>query len=99
MEFNPNCRTYGADTINPMEELAVDSLSITSAMNTSLSNFARRAVLAVAILVAAAASSAIVAGCEREGPAERAGKDVDRAARKTGDALKDAGNEIKKTTR
>jgi hypothetical protein len=83
----------------PTEEATVDSLSITSAMNSSLTSFARRALLISAIVLAAAASSAIVAGCEREGPAERAGKDIDRAAKDAGKAVEDAGKRIQEKTK
>lgn len=34
----------------------------------------------------------LVNGCQREGPAERAGKSVDRAADRTGDSLERAGD-------
>ncbi|MEX2480319.1 MAG: hypothetical protein WD928_05595 [Gammaproteobacteria bacterium] len=37
-------------------------------------------------------------GCEREGPAERAGKEVDRAASDVGQALEEAGDDIKDAT-
>jgi hypothetical protein len=33
--------------------------------------------------------------CEREGPAERAGKQVDEAIGDAGDAVKDAGDKVK----
>jgi predicted small lipoprotein YifL len=35
-----------------------------------------------------------LAGCEAEGPAERAGKTIDNAAEKAGDAVEDAGDKI-----
>jgi hypothetical protein len=31
-----------------------------------------------------------VSGCKKEGPLEKAGKEIDRAAEKTGDKIKDA---------
>lgn len=34
-------------------------------------------------------------GCQREGPAERAGKSVDRAADRAGDSLEHAGDNAK----
>jgi hypothetical protein len=37
-----------------------------------------------------------IAGCEREGPAERAGKNVDQAAKQAGDNLEQAGKEIER---
>lgn len=33
--------------------------------------------------------------CEKEGPAERAGKQVDKAVDGAGDAVKDAGDKVK----
>ena len=32
--------------------------------------------------------------CEKEGPAERAGKKIDNAAEKAGDAIEDAGDKV-----
>ena len=60
-------------------------------------------------LVACVAAVALVA-CQQEGPAERAGKKVDKAvekagdkvdkaAEKVGDALKEAGDKVKSTTK
>lgn len=46
---------------------------------------------AVALLVLAAA-----AGCQREGAAQRAGKQADRAAAKAGDRIEDAGDRLRK---
>ena len=40
------------------------------------------------------ATAIAVAGCDEEGPAERAGKKVDNAAEKAGDAIDDAGDKI-----
>lgn len=37
------------------------------------------------------ALSLLAAGCEREGPAERAGERIDRGAEKAGDSLERAG--------
>jgi len=36
-----------------------------------------------------------LAACEKEGPAERAGKQVDKAVDGAGDAVKDAGDSMK----
>lgn len=49
------------------------------------------------VLVAAAALAAAftLAACEHEGPAERAGKKIDKAAEDAGDAVKDAGDKVK----
>lgn len=40
-----------------------------------------------------------LSGCEREGPVERAGKQVDKAAESVGDSLKDAGRKIEDAAR
>lgn len=37
---------------------------------------------------------AVAAGCENEGPAEKAGKKIDRAVEDAGDAIEDAGDKI-----
>lgn len=50
-------------------------------MKSSCRNFAVPIALALALL----------AGCEREGPAERAGESIDRGAEKAGDSLERAG--------
>jgi hypothetical protein len=34
-------------------------------------------------------------GCRKEGPAEKAGKQIDKAVEKTGDKLEEAGNKVK----
>jgi hypothetical protein len=47
--------------------------------------FAAASVLAAALILVA---------CEREGPAERAGKKIDNATKQTGEAVKDAGKKI-----
>ena len=36
-------------------------------------------------------------GCEKQGPAERAGESIDNAAEKTGDQIENAGDAIKDT--
>lgn len=38
---------------------------------------------------------ALLAGCEKEGPAERTGEAIDDAARKTGEQIEEAGEKIK----
>ena len=40
--------------------------------------------------------TAVVAGCNEEGPAERAGKEMDRSAEKAGRELEKAGRELEK---
>jgi hypothetical protein len=47
------------------------------------------AVLALGLLIAG------VTGCKKEGPMERAGKEMDKAAEKTGDKIEQAGDKIK----
>jgi hypothetical protein len=46
-------------------------------------------VLAAAMLIAG------LAGCQKEGPAESAGKKVDRAIDKTGQAIENAGDKVR----
>ena len=43
------------------------------------------------LLVPAAFAMSVAAGCDREGPAERAGESIDRGVEKTGDSLEQAG--------
>ena len=50
-----------------------------------------KAVLAVAV---AGSLLALCAACHREGPAEKAGKDLDKAMEKTGDTMKRAGESV-----
>lgn len=50
----------------------------------------RRVVLA--FVIALFSLGGALSGCEREGPAERAGKSVDRAADRAGDTLERAGD-------
>jgi len=50
----------------------------------------RRAALLIAALALACA-----VGCHKEGPAEKAGREIDDAAEKAGDAVKDAGDKAK----
>ena len=45
------------------------------------------------------AAALILVACEREGPADRAGKDVDRAAKDAGKAVEDAGKKIQDTAK
>jgi predicted small lipoprotein YifL len=39
---------------------------------------------------------AALAGCQREGPAQRAGKQADRAAAKAGDRIDEAADKLRK---
>jgi hypothetical protein len=48
----------------------------------------------VAVLVSACLIAG-VSGCKKEGPMERSGKEIDKAAEKAGDKLEQAGDKIK----
>ena len=48
-----------------------------------------------AAAVAAAVLIAMLGGCQKEGPAERAGKQVDKAVDKAGEQIEKAGDKIK----
>jgi hypothetical protein len=41
-------------------------------------------------------AAGMLAACEEEGPAEKAGKAMDNAVEKTGEAMRDAGREIER---
>lgn len=47
------------------------------------------AVLVLGLLIAG------VTGCKKEGPMERTGKEIDKAATKTGDKIEEVGDKIK----
>ncbi len=49
-----------------------------------------RSILGVAAAAFIAVGTASLAGCHHEGPAERAGKKIDKAADDVGDAVDDA---------
>lgn len=51
------------------------------------------------ILPLAALLTVAVAGCDREGPAERAGERMDRGVEKAGDSLERAGDRARDRTR
>ncbi len=56
----------------------------------------------VQIVSAALIMSALLValpGCEKQGPAEQAGKSIDNAADKTGDQIEKAGDAIKDTAK
>ena len=46
----------------------------------------------IAALVVAAAGTLFLIGCEKKGPAEKAGEKIDESVEETGDAIKDATN-------
>jgi hypothetical protein len=77
----------------------MDTLSIPTALTTSLSIFARKALLIAALVVAATVASAVIAGCEKKGPAEKAGESIDKGVKKAGDAVENAGDKVKDATR
>jgi hypothetical protein len=52
-----------------------------------------------AAAVAAAVLVAALAGCQKEGPAESAGKKVDRAIDKTGQSIERAGEKVRDAAR
>lgn len=43
-------------------------------------------------LVPAIIMLALLGGCEKQGPAERMGEDIDNAVEKTGDSIEEAGD-------
>jgi hypothetical protein len=51
----------------------------------------------VRLLMAALAfmAAANLTACKKEGPAEKAGKEIDKAVDKAGDAVEDAGDKVK----
>jgi len=48
------------------------------------------------VAVFCAAFSISLAGCKEEGPAERAGKEIDKAASQLGDSIQKLGNDVQK---
>jgi outer membrane murein-binding lipoprotein Lpp len=50
-------------------------------------------------VVAAMLLSLVLAGCQKPGPAEQAGKAVDNAAAKVGEQMEKAGNAIEKAAK
>jgi hypothetical protein len=48
----------------------------------------------IAAAIASIALIAVVGGCQKEGPAERAGKQVDKAVDKVGQQVEKAGDKI-----
>jgi hypothetical protein len=51
------------------------------------------------LLAGALLAPAPLTACEKEGPAEQAGKNVDKAAEKAGDKMKEAGDKLKDATK
>jgi predicted small secreted protein len=49
----------------------------------------------VTVVIAAVVLIAVLGGCQKEGPAERAGKQVDKAVDKAGEQIEKAGDKIK----
>ena len=58
-----------------------------------MKNFGKNVTAAVLVSVLSIGLS----GCEKEGPAERAGKQVDKAVEKTGQVLEKTGEKIRDT--
>jgi hypothetical protein len=87
---------YLESATNPEETM--DTLSIPTALTTSLSAFTRKAIVIGALVVAATVASAVLSGCEKKGPAEKAGESIDRGVKKAGDAVENAGDKIKDAT-
>lgn len=48
----------------------------------------------IAVLVSGCLIAGVV-GCKKEGPMERSGKEIDKAAEKAGDKIEQAGDKIK----
>lgn len=55
-----------------------------------------RGILPVATMTMTLMMAVLCVGCEKEGPAERAGKQLDNAAAEVGGQLEDAGDELAK---
>lgn len=53
----------------------------------------------LAVALCASLSLMALTGCEQEGPAEKAGKDVDQAVEDAGDAVEDTGEKLKEATK
>jgi hypothetical protein len=58
--------------------------------------YIRRSVIAVLVLGIVMAG---VSGCKKEGPMERSGKEIDRAAEKAGDKIEQAGDKLKESVK
>jgi predicted small lipoprotein YifL len=50
-------------------------------------------------LVAVALLGLTLSACQKEGPAEKAGKDVDKAAKDLGQSMEKAADSVKETTK
>jgi len=50
-------------------------------------------------LVAVALLGLALSACQKEGPAEKAGKDVDKAAKDLGQSMEKAADSVKETTK
>jgi hypothetical protein len=55
---------------------------------------ARKSWIWSVLVVWVLAATALPVGCERRGPAERAGRDIDRGMEDAGDAIQDLGRDI-----
>jgi hypothetical protein len=52
----------------------------------------------LAAVTIAGLTLALLTACEREGPMERAGKEIDRGVERSGEAMEKAGDKIKDAT-
>jgi hypothetical protein len=59
----------------------------------------RRAGAVVGAIAAAGFVPLTLNGCEREGPAEKTGREVDKAAKKAGENIEQAGKDIQRSTK
>jgi hypothetical protein len=84
---------------HPTPEEFMDTLSIPTAMTASFAAFARKALLIGSLVVAAMVASAVLGGCEKKGPAEKAGESIDKGVKKAGEAVENAGDKIKDATK
>lgn len=53
---------------------------------------------ALSLALCASFVALVLGGCEKEGPAERAGKHIDKAAEKANEAMKEAGDQMREAT-
>jgi hypothetical protein len=60
-----------------------------------MSELWRRIVCLAIALVVTVGAVAVLPGCRREGPAERAGRGIDEAAEDLGEAVEEAGESIR----
>lgn len=54
---------------------------------------------AVLVTLCASFVALVLGGCEKEGPAERAGKQIDETVEKADEAMKEAGDQLHEATK